>query len=149
MVYSGRTQGQGHNGHNAMIVGIGLALSLGAVMWEKTQLKGKTIFQAYGLIGIIFLGIILAVAIFYGLSKLVKRGAGFALLMFFLFAFIFCLVGLVDPGYWFSDIAATHEWNFATVQTVFKWITIGSAVAFVITGIAMLFQGRHTQQGGG
>ncbi len=138
MVYSGSFQ----SGHGPLTLGISLALSLGVVMWERTKLGGKTIFQAYGLIGVVFLAIVLLVVAFYILSKAVKKGAGFAVLMFLLFAFLLSLLVLIDPSYLFSDMATTEGWdssNFSNLQGIFKWVAIASAALFVITGISMMF----------
>ncbi|HLC54986.1 MAG TPA: hypothetical protein VJJ75_00475 [Candidatus Nanoarchaeia archaeon] len=144
MVYSGSFQ----SGHGPLTLGIALALSLGVVMWEKTKLDGKSIFQAYGLIGVVFLAIVLLVVAFYILTRAVNRGAGFAVLLFMLFAFLFSLLVLIDPSYWFTDMAAREGWDQSNLQTIFKWVAIASAAGFVITGISMLFANRRRTGGG-
>ncbi|MDO8555955.1 MAG: hypothetical protein Q7R96_02165, partial [Nanoarchaeota archaeon] len=86
-------------GHAPLTIGLSLALSLGLIMWEKKNLNGESIFQAFfGTISLVFLIIMIAIFIVLAIVRASGGAGATPFFIFFLLLSLTCLWVIFDPG---------------------------------------------------
>ncbi len=100
-------------GHKPLTIGLSLALSLGLVMWERKNLNGESIFQAFfGTISLVFFIILI---IIFAVLAIIRMSGGTGItpwLIFFLIVTLLCLWILFDPGNYFYDMTNSIDFDF-------------------------------------